>query len=96
MAADKNRRRDGGYLGRRLGVFEELEQRRVLSGTAGLIDLGPSDNIALDQPRVAVEFLDPLGGARRISAASGRSSSIRSCSIPAQTAFWPWVRPWLT
>ena len=40
--------------------FEQLEPRLVLSG--GIIDLGPSDNIALDQPRVAIELLEPLGG----------------------------------
>jgi hypothetical protein len=34
--------------------FERLECRWLFA--AGLIELGPSDNIALDQPRVAVEF----------------------------------------
>ncbi|MHB8898162.1 MAG: hypothetical protein ACYC6Y_05405 [Thermoguttaceae bacterium] len=30
------------------------------SGAAGMIELGPSDNVALDQPRVAIELLAPL------------------------------------
>ena len=38
--------------------FEPLEERTLLA--AGMIDLGPSDNVALDQPRVAVEVLTPL------------------------------------
>ncbi len=45
--------------GRRLGSFESLEPRRLLS--LGFIDLGPSDNIAIDQPRVAVELLESTG-----------------------------------
>jgi len=43
-------------------AFEPLESRRVLDGAARpFIDLGPSDNVALDQPRVTVEFGDALG-----------------------------------
>ncbi len=38
--------------------FESLEERTLLA--TGMIDLGPSDNVALDQPRVAVEVLTPL------------------------------------
>lgn len=34
---------------------ERLEQRQLLA--VGIIELGPSDNIALDQPRAAVELL---------------------------------------
>jgi len=42
-------------------VLEQLERRVVLS--IGMIDFGPSDNIALDQPRVAVELAeDPPDG----------------------------------
>ncbi|MFM7250517.1 MAG: retropepsin-like aspartic protease, partial [Planctomycetaceae bacterium] len=42
-------------------AFEPLEPRRVLDGGARpFIDLGPSDNVALDQPRVTVEFGDAL------------------------------------
>ncbi len=38
----------------RVRCLERLEPRTLLA--AGIIELGPSDNIALDQPRVAVEF----------------------------------------
>ncbi len=38
--------------------LEPLEKRCLLAN--GMIDLGPSDNVALDQPRVAVEVLTPL------------------------------------
>ncbi len=50
-----SRKRDGrvSRRRRRLGL-ETLECRRLLS--VGEIRLGPSDNIALDQPRVAVEL----------------------------------------
>ncbi|MDY0171020.1 MAG: FG-GAP-like repeat-containing protein, partial [Thermoguttaceae bacterium] len=39
-------------------VLEPLEPRAMLS--AGAIELGPSDNIALDQPRVAIELIEDL------------------------------------
>ncbi len=54
------RRRRGAAATRRfhLPVFEPLEPRVVLS--IGMIELGPSDNIALDQPRVAVELLEDM------------------------------------
>ncbi len=48
---------------RRLHRIEVLETRALLA--AGFVELGPSDNIALDQPRVAVEFakdIDPGPG----------------------------------
>ena len=48
---------------RRLGLIETLESRSLLA--AGIIELGASDNIALDQPRVAVELakdIDPGPG----------------------------------
>ncbi len=48
---------------RRAGRYEQLESRRLLA--VGMIELGPSDNIALDQPRVAVELaadIDPGPG----------------------------------
>ena len=45
---------------RRCG-FELLEVRALLS--VGTIELGPSDNIALDQPRVAIELLEDQGAA---------------------------------
>ncbi len=41
-------------------VFERLELRALLSGVHGYIELGPSDNIALDQPRVAIELIKDL------------------------------------
>nr|WP_143547780.1 GEVED domain-containing protein [Rhodopirellula sp. SM50] len=50
---------------RRRRLFEQLERRNLLA--AGFVELGASDNIALDQPRVAVEFaadVDPGPGVR--------------------------------
>ena len=61
------RRRRGGFCrrGRRgtRALFERLEPRTVLDGAGPrpFIDLGPSDNVALDQPRVTVEFGDAAG-----------------------------------
>ncbi len=49
----------GRCLKSRRLTLEPLEQRTLLA--AGMIDLGPSDNIALDQPRVAIELLTPTG-----------------------------------
>jgi len=46
-----------------LGGFDQLELRTVLAG--GVIELGPSDNVALDQPRVARGLLTSLRGTRR-------------------------------
>jgi hypothetical protein len=48
---------------RRIGWYQQLETRRLLA--VGTIELGPSDNIALDQPRVAIELaadIDPGPG----------------------------------
>jgi hypothetical protein len=46
---------------RKVGCFESLEPRLLLSasslGGRPYIDLGPSDNVALDQPRVSVELI---------------------------------------
>lgn len=46
---------------RRLGVFEVLENRLTMSADSidgrPYIDLGPSDNIALDQPKVIMELI---------------------------------------
>ena len=59
---------------RRLGCFEQLESRVVLS-TAGpiadrpYIDLGTSDNVAWDQPRVTVEFLTDAAGSGSVGPA---------------------------
>jgi len=39
-------------------VLESLETRAMLS--VGSIELGPSDNVALDQPRVAIELLKDM------------------------------------
>ncbi|QEF99095.1 hypothetical protein Mal15_31550 [Stieleria maiorica] len=56
----------GGRLcRRRRHCLERLERRNLLA--AGFVELGASDNIALDQPRVAVEFaadVDPGPGIR--------------------------------
>jgi hypothetical protein len=45
-------------------LVETLERRFALDGTGQrpFIDLGASDNVALDQPRVTVEFGDASGG----------------------------------
>lgn len=47
---------------RRLGTFERLEPRLTLSASSidgrPYVDLGPSDNVALDQPRVTVELIN--------------------------------------
>jgi hypothetical protein len=44
-----------------MGSFEQLEPRRLLSAGsrdgAPYVDLGTSENLALDQPRVALEFI---------------------------------------
>ncbi|MBU6276131.1 MAG: fibronectin type III domain-containing protein [Planctomycetes bacterium] len=63
-----NRRRLGmarRAAARRRGVaaVERLEARLALSASAPrpFIDLGPSDNVALDQPRVTVEFGNSQG-----------------------------------
>ena len=56
--------RTGGSLRRQAPVtIEGLERRYALDGTGPrpFIDLGPSDNVALDQPRVTVEFGDAAG-----------------------------------
>ncbi len=55
-------RRAGSGRRARLAV-EPLERRFVLDGTGPrpFIDLGASDNVALDQPRVTVEFGDAFG-----------------------------------
>ena len=46
---------------RRFGRFETLEPRLPLSASSiegrAFVDVGPSDNVALDQPRVTVQFL---------------------------------------
>lgn len=48
-------------LRRRLGCFEKLESRMLLAASSiegrPYIDLGRSDNVALDQPRVSVELI---------------------------------------
>lgn len=55
-------RSPGGWSRRRsLGGFEQLELRTMLAG--GVIELGPSDNVALDQPRVAIELFQDTGAA---------------------------------
>lgn len=50
-------------LRRKIGAFEVLESRMLLSASSingkPFIDLGPSDNVALDQPRVTVELITP-------------------------------------
>jgi len=63
---DRGARRSGieGRIRRHAGlVIEALERRYALDGTGPrpFIDLGPSDNVALDQPRVTVEFGDASG-----------------------------------
>lgn len=53
-----------GSSRRRAGLsIEGLERRYALDGTGPrpFIELGPSDNVALDQPRVTVEFGDSAG-----------------------------------
>ena len=64
MRSNFNTRRQGRPpTSRRFRFIERLEPRTLLA--AGIIELGASDNIALDQPRVAVEFakdIDPGPG----------------------------------
>ena len=47
------------------GLFEALEPRIALSATSidgkAFVDIGPSDNVAWDQPRVTVESVSPPG-----------------------------------
>ncbi|MEQ1829297.1 MAG: retropepsin-like aspartic protease [Pirellula sp.] len=49
---------------RRVGSFELLENRLLMSASSingrPFIDLGPSDNVALDQPRVVIEMGNSL------------------------------------
>ena len=63
--SDRRRRprRRGAVRGGSRVSFERLERRTVLDGAGPrpFIDLGPSDNVALDQPRVTVEFGDASG-----------------------------------
>ncbi len=54
----RQRRRATVTNGFRRPALEPLEIRALLS--VGAIELGPSDNIALDQPRVAVELLSDV------------------------------------
>jgi hypothetical protein len=58
----RGRSTGGGGWRKSLGRFEQLELRTLLS--SGIIELGPSDNVALDQPRVARGLLASLGGIR--------------------------------
>ncbi len=55
-------------LVRRLGILEILEPRTLLSASPidgrPYFELGPSDNVAWDQPRVTVEFVDIGPGVR--------------------------------
>jgi hypothetical protein len=50
------RRNHRGWRRKPIGTFEQLEERTLLAG--GVIELGPSDNIAIDQPRASVELLE--------------------------------------
>lgn len=50
-------RSHGGSLRSRRLTLEPLEKRTLLA--TGMVDLGPSDNVALDQPRVTIELLTP-------------------------------------
>ena len=52
--SQRNRRRLSPRRRFRHLVLEKLEVRAML---AGIIEFGPSDNIALDQPRVAMELI---------------------------------------
>lgn len=52
--SQRDRRRSAPPRRFRHLVLEQLEVRALL---AGIIELGPSDNIALDQPRVAMELI---------------------------------------
>jgi hypothetical protein len=47
---------------KRIGFFEKLEPRLLLTASSidgrPFVDLGPSDNVALDQPRVTIELIN--------------------------------------
>jgi hypothetical protein len=62
-SARARRKNVGSQQRRRVGSFEILELRLLLSASSingrPYIDLGPSDNVALDQPRVTVQLITP-------------------------------------
>ncbi|MCR9296355.1 MAG: hypothetical protein NXI32_26900 [bacterium] len=64
MGWKKNRKcslKHGQWTSRRLGLIEYLEPRLTLSASSidgrAFVDIGPSDNVAWDQPRITLQFL---------------------------------------
>lgn len=83
---------------RRLGTFEILEVRLALSADSidgrPYIDLGPSDNVALDQPKVVMELIQlsdsvPIGDAPTFLLDTGANTILTFQTVVEEWNFAP-------